>query len=134
MTLHRPDWDPYFLAIARAVAARADCRRAHHGAVIVDQHRRIVATGYNGSAPGGPSCLMGSCPRGLLSDEEVAHNSGDYTNCISLHAEQNAIAFANHSDTVGSTIYITGEPCGMCAKLIVAAGITRVVYPPKEKP
>lgn len=129
MTLHRPDWDTYFLDIARVVAARADCRRAQHGAVVVNKEHRIVATGYNGSAPGGPSCLAGSCSRGLLSVEQMAHLSGDYTNCISLHAEQNAIAFADHRDTVGATIYVTGQPCDMCRKLIAAAGIARVLYP-----
>lgn len=135
MTLHRPSWDDYFEVIARSVAARADCRRAQHGAVIVDTQHRIVSTGYNGSAPGGPSCLEGACTRGLLTSEELAHNHADYTNCISLHAEQNAIAFADHRDTVGATIYITGKPCDGCAKLIAAAGIARVKFPmyPKER-
>lgn len=124
----RPAWDQYFLTIARAVAARADCRRAQHGAVIV-KNNRIVSTGYNGSPAGGPSCLAGDCPRGLLSADEVAHLTPDYSNCIACHAEQNAIAYANHHDTESATIYITGKPCDLCNKLIQAAGITRVVFP-----
>lgn len=127
MTLHRPDWDDYFLIIARSVSARADCRRARHGAVIVSTDHRIVSTGYNGSAPGGPSCLEGACTRGHLLESQVAHNQADYSNCIALHAEQNAIAFADHRDTVGATLYITGTPCDMCAKLVAAAGIVRIV-------
>lgn len=123
----RPDWSEYFLGIARAVAARADCRRAQHGAVIVDRERRIISTGYNGSPPGGDSCLAGKCPRGLLSSEEIAHLSPDYSNCIALHAEMNAIAYAGR-DTRGATIYITGPPCDMCSKLIAAAGIRDIVY------
>src|SRR5262249_39224816 len=119
----RPDWDEYFSMLARAVSVRADCRRARHGAVIVKDHR-IVATGYNGSPAGGPWCLAGECPRGLQ-----AQSSPDYSNCIALHAEQNAIAYANHADTEGATIYITRKPCDMCMKLIVAAGIVDVVYP-----
>lgn len=126
-TAERPDWDEYFLGLAKAVSARADCRRAKHGAVIVSEHR-IVATGYNGSVPGGLSCLAGECPRGLLSIEEVGHNHADYTNCIALHAEQNAVAHADGKECWGATIYITGRPCDMCGKLIRAAGIKKLVY------
>jgi dCMP deaminase len=122
----RPDWDDYFLGIAAAVAARADCRRARHGAVIIKE-RRIVATGYNASPAGGPSCLAGECPRGLLTAAELAHNAADYSNCVALHAEQNAVA---HASGRGDTIYITGPPCDMCAKLVAAAGITRIVHGP----
>ena len=124
----RPGWDDYFLGIALAVSARADCTRAQHGAVIV-RNRRIVSTGYNGSPPGGPSCLAGECPRGLLTEDELPSNSADYSNCIALHAEQNAIAYAREP---GDTVYVTGEPCDMCGKLIRAAGITRVVWPGNE--
>lgn len=125
----RPPWDAYFLTIATAVSARADCRRAQHGAIIVKGHR-IVATGYNGSAAGGGSCLAGECPRGLKGPEHAGHERGnhDYSDCISLHAEQNAIAYASRSDTEGAWIYITGPPCDMCSKLIRAAGITKVIH------
>lgn len=124
----RPLWDEYFLTIAWAVARRADCRRARHGCVIVKNHR-IVATGYNGSPSKGPSCLAGKCERGLLSVDELGHLSADYSNCISLHAEQNAIAYAAGQETRGATAYLTGPPCNMCGKLLEAAGIERVVYP-----
>jgi dCMP deaminase len=120
----RPSWDDYFLVIAQAVARRADCTRAQHGAVIV-KDRRIVSTGYNGSPVGGASCLKGECPRGLLSKEQLAPNTADYSNCIALHAEQNAIAYARER---GDTIYITGAPCDMCSKLIKAAGIETVIH------
>lgn len=120
----RPGWDAYFLAIAASVSARADCTRAQHGAVIV-KDRRIVSTGYNGSPAGGASCLAGECPRGRLSKDELPSNHADYSNCIALHAEQNAIAYTREH---GDTIYITGEPCDMCSKLIKAAGIERVVH------
>lgn len=125
MSDERPDWDSYFLAIARAVAARAECSRAMHGAVIV-RTNRIVATGYNGTPSGSPlSCLRGDCPRATSS---VAHRVGDYSNCIAVHAEQNAVSYARYEDLRGSTIYITGAPCDMCSKLIAAAGIERVVH------
>ena len=133
MTLHRPGWDDYFLDIAQAVARRADCRRAQHGAVVVTTDHRICGCGYNGSPPGGPSCFEGACPRGLKTTEELAHLAGDYSNCRAVHAEANALLYADHRDTVGATIYITGEPCSMCAKLIAAAGIARVIYPVGRK-
>lgn len=61
----RPDWDTYFLGIAKAVAARADCTRRRIGAVIVDADHRIISAGYNGAPPGKPGCLSeGACPRG----------------------------------------------------------------------
>lgn len=122
----RPGWDEYFLSIAVAVSARGDCKRAKHGAVIVKDHR-IVATGYNGGPTGSlASCLLGHCPR--AESNTKPHYNPDYSDCISLHAEQNAIAYANRSDTVDATIYQTGQPCDMCSKLIKAAGIVRVVY------
>lgn len=129
--MSRPDWPEYFLAIAKAVSARADCRRAQYGAVIVKDNR-IISTGYNGSAPGEPSCLDGGCPRGRMGFEEMPsflEGNHDFSNCISLHAEQNALARCREQ---GDTIYISGSrpapPCDMCAKLIKAAGIERVVY------
>lgn len=133
----RPDWDAYFLNIAKAIAWRADCRRAKFGAVIVDAEQRIKATGYNGAPRKGGSCLAGECPRGLLSRaEQPSHFDGglgaqDFSNCISLHAEMNAVAYAGH--TPGGVIYIAALdrdhciPCDMCGKLIKAAGIERVV-------
>lgn len=131
----RPDWDAYFVGIARAVAARADCRRAKFGAVIVDRDRRIVSTGYNGAPSGAGSCLAGDCPRGLMTREEVAsHADGnhDFSNCISLHAEMNAVAYAGR--VPGGKIYIASldrpppiSPCDMCAKVIRAAGIEEVI-------
>lgn len=127
----RPGWDEYFLGIVDAVRARADCRRARHGCVIVKDNR-IVATGYNGAVSGGPSCLAGECPRGLLSPEQQAHLTPDYSNCVALHAEMGAVAYASRKDTEGSTAYISGSPCDMCGKLLLAAGIVRVVTPTSE--
>lgn len=121
----RPGWDHYFMAIADAVSKRADCTRAQVGAVIVNKNR-IVSTGYNGTEPGGASCLAGACPRGRSDAESGGHGYSDFSNCINLHAEQNAIAWARER---GDTIYVTKTPCDMCAKLIKAAGIVRVVTP-----
>ena len=119
----RPTWDAYFLSIAIAVSARADCQRRRHGAVIVDRFNRVIATGYNGTPPGDErSCIGGDCPRAL---SDAPHNEGTYDDCIALHAEQNAIANAAR-DMRGGRIFVTGEPCGMCSKLVAAAGLTAV--------
>ena len=146
----RPTWDDYFGNIAVAVSARGDCTRRRVGAVIVKDNR-IVATGYNGAEAGGPSCLKGECPRGkhyrvkcrcpggsrthavecacgqMLPCPEASTPGSDYSNCIAIHAEANAILYADRDKTEGATIYITEEPCADCAKLIRGSGIERIV-------
>ncbi|MEL4359247.1 MULTISPECIES: deoxycytidylate deaminase [unclassified Luteococcus] len=127
-----PGWDDYFLGIATAVSARAKCTRRRVGALLVLE-RRIIATGYNGAAPGRPDCLEGACPRGQLGYDQVP-GLGDYDRpgtpgfCIAIHAEVNALLFATR-DTKGATAYITDEPCPGCRKALAAAGIVRAVWP-----
>lgn len=127
ITPERPDWDEYFLAIAKTIALRADCTRSKVGAVLVDQNHRIVSTGYNGAPPGAPGCLSGACPRGRLSYDEHPPE-GDYGNCISTHAERNAILFSNANERSGTTLYITRRPCTGCHELILAEGILWIVW------
>lgn len=106
--------------------------------MIVDTDRRIVSTGYNGAPAGEGSCLFGDCPRGLLSREQMPSSldgNNDLSNCISLHAEQNAIAWGDRSRMEGGTLYLAQidglaggvSCCDMCGKLVKAAGIERVV-------
>ena len=145
----RPGWDDYFLGIAKAVAARADCTRAEHGAVIVRGHT-IIATGYNGAPGGAPGCLGGACPRGRhwlvqLAERvecgcggrwpcpDAVPSGSSYDTgpgaCISIHAEANAIIRADYEKMQDSQMYVTGEPCGGCWKLIKGAGIMEVFWP-----
>jgi dCMP deaminase len=148
----RPDWTDYFLDIAVAVAKRANCTRRRCGAVIVKDHR-IVATGYNGAAAGLPGCLEDACPRGLhyragfrvggsnalckcghiwpCPDAAAAGSSYDTGagTCIAIHAEQNAIIYADWEKCQGATIYVTGEPCDGCRRMIRGAGIKHVIWP-----
>ena len=131
--MNRIDRDTYGLTVARAVAARADCTRRQVGAVIMDGEGRIVSTGYNGAPAGEPGCASaGACPRGRLSYDEhphgVAYESGE-SRCIAVHAEANAVIYAGRERTKGCTIYVTDEPCYLCALVIKAAGIVRVVTP-----
>jgi dCMP deaminase len=128
--LERPDWDVYFLAVAEVISWRADCSRRRVGAVIVRDHR-IVATGYNGSPPGGPSCLKGECPRGQLSYDEVPAGSS-YQNCIAVHAEANALMYCSREDRLGATLYINHDMCPDCTKLVAASGVARVVTPDSD--
>lgn len=102
--------------------------------LVVD--RRIIATGYNGAAPGRPDCLDGACPRGQLGYDQVP-GLGDYDRpgtagfCIAIHAEVNALLFATR-DTKGAVAYITDPPCPGCRKALAAAGIVRAVWPDGE--
>jgi dCMP deaminase len=113
----RPDRDEYFMQIARTVATRATCPRAHVGAIVVFD-RRILTTGYNGSPPATTHCIDGGC---LMVDGHCLR---------ATHAEANAIVQgARHGVSLsGSTIYTTHRPCAGCTKLVITAGIARVVY------
>lgn len=124
----RPGWNEYFLGIAEAVAARADCTRSKVGAVLVNSRREVRGTGYNGAPSGIPGCAShGACPRGRLSATQCEPNS-DYANCIADHAERNALAHANPRELFGATLYSTREPCPKCWTLIKASGLACVVW------
>lgn len=120
----RPCWDCYFLSIAESASERGDCVRKQVGAVLVRPDHRTVITGYNGAAPGGPSCLEGDCER---CNSDVPAGTG-YEGCIEYHAEANAIMWARPEDRIGTTLYVTFEPCGDCRKLIRGVGIAHVVW------
>jgi dCMP deaminase len=120
----RPSWDEYFMDIARHVASRSTCLRRHVGAIVV-KNRRILSTGYNGAPTGLPHCDETGCLR-----EELGIPSGERQEiCRGLHAEQNAIVQAAlHGAAIqGGSIYCTHQPCITCAKMIINAGILRVV-------
>lgn len=120
----RPSWDEYFVEIARQVATRSTCLRRHVGAVIV-REKRILSTGYNGAPRGVPHCDVVGCLR-----ERLGIPSGQRQEiCRGLHAEQNAIIQAAlHGVSIeGGAIYVTHQPCMTCAKMIINAGIVRVV-------
>jgi dCMP deaminase len=130
-----PGWDEYFLGIAHAVAVRAKCTRRRVGAVLVVD-RRIIATGYNGAAPGEPDCLEGACPAGEA-PYDVIPGLGDYDRpgtpgfCIAIHAVVNALLFATRDNQGGDGVTSpTAVPGGR--KALAAAGIERAVYPGGE--
>ncbi|MBT3406632.1 cell division protein DedD [Candidatus Woesearchaeota archaeon] len=121
----RPSWDEYFLAIVKEVATRATCDRGRTGCVIV-KDKRILTTGYVGSPIGLPHCDEAGHQY-----KKTVHEDGKVSNhCVrTIHAEQNAICQAarNGIPLDGATIYCILEPCFVCAKMIVNAGIKKVV-------
>lgn len=155
----RPSWDEYFMGIAEAVSRRGDCTRRQVGVCVVDQENRILATGFNGAPPGGPSCLAGECPRGRHYMREVELHTppgrirrymvrcdcGQPWPCPkavkpgSSYDTGFGVCHAVHAEAnallwarqslVGCTLYVTAEPCDGCRKLISASGITRIVWP-----
>lgn len=123
--MDRPSWDEYFMEMAALTAKRSTCLRRQVGAVIV-QDKHIIATGYNGAPRGIMHCLeRGGCIR-----EKMGVPSGErHELCMALHAEQNAViqAATLGQSIEGGTIYITHQPCVICAKMIINAGIRRIV-------
>lgn len=122
---NRESWDRYFLRIAKLIATRSTCVHRKVGAVIV-KDKRILATGYNQPPSGFPHCDEIGCIR-----DDLNIKSGENQEvCYALHAEQNALMQATKFgiSTNNSTIYVTHKPCSVCARLIINAGIKRVVY------
>jgi dCMP deaminase len=121
----RPTWDQYFMEITHLVAKRSTCLRRQVGAVLV-KDKNILATGYNGAPSGVAHCLDVGCLR-----EQMGVPSGErHELCRGLHAEQNAIIqAAKHGTSIeGATLYSTTMPCIICTKMVINAGIKRVVY------
>jgi dCMP deaminase len=109
------------MSIAREVATRSTCPRLAVGAVIV-RDRRILTTGYNGSPSGLPHCDDVGCLIRIVDGRESCQRT--------LHAEQNAIIQAAYHgvSVTGATIYTTHQPCLLCTKMIINAGIETVYY------
>ena len=123
-TNKRPAWDDYFMEMAQVVRKRSTCVRRSVGAVIVLDNR-IMTTGYNGVPVGIEHCGSRGCLR-----EQMQVPSGErHELCRGLHAEQNAIIQAAYlgQRIAGATLYCTTQPCVICAKMIINAGIRRVV-------
>ena len=130
--MSRIGWDEYFLNIAKVVSKRSTCLKRQYGSVIVDKNKILISSGYNGSPKGKVNC----CDRGYCKRLDVPHNSGQYDECDSVHAEMNSIISASRIDMIGATLYLYGEenghiinsePCPICRRMIQNAGIERIV-------
>ncbi len=123
--MNRPDWDTYFMKIADDVSERAICVKRKVGALIVKENR-ILATGYNGAPKGFKHCTEETCLR-----KQMHVPSGQrHELCRGLHAEQNSIVQAAvHGVSIeGGTMYCTYQPCVICVKMLINAGIKKLVY------
>ncbi len=120
----RPSFDEYFMQMALLTSRRSTCMRRQVGAVIVKE-KHIIATGYNGAPKGLAHCAeLGGCLR-----EELGIPSGErHELCRALHAEQNAIiqAAVLGQSIENAVIYVTHQPCSICAKMIINAGIKKI--------
>lgn len=134
MKQNRPDWDEYFLDIAKAVGKRATCLRRHYGAIIVKDNI-IISTGYNGAPKGEANCTdTGLCERERLN----VPKGQNYELCVAVHAEQNAIINADPIKMQGAKIYVvgfnadgslaSGKPCLLCRRMIRNAEIAEAIY------
>ncbi|HKK91305.1 MAG TPA: cytidine/deoxycytidylate deaminase family protein [Desulfobacteraceae bacterium] len=123
--LERPSWDDYFMEMAKLAASRATCLRRKVGAVLV-KDRRLLCSGYNGAPSGLPHCSETGCMRTQL----LVPSGEKHELCRGVHAEQNAIIQAAcHGVSIkGAVLYCTNQPCSICAKMIVNAGIAKVYF------
>lgn len=135
--VERPDKDKYYLDIALCVSKRSTCLKRHYGAVIVNNDE-IIATGYNGN----PRGMFNCCKRGKCNRMNKPHNTGDYSDCFSVHAEQNAMLSASRRDMIGGMLYLAAEeynengllyeiydvsPCPICLRMILNSGIKFII-------
>jgi len=121
----RPSWNEYFLEVADLVATRSTCLRRQVGAVLV-KDKRIISTGYNGA----PRKLKHCSEVGCIRQENDIPSGQRYELCRGVHAEQNAIINAAYYgiSTQDTVMYCTNQPCIICARMIINAGIIKVVH------
>lgn len=123
--MERPSWEEYFMEIACLVARRSTCLRRRVGALMV-KGKNILATGYNGTPSGITHCEQVGCLR-----QQLNVPSGErHELCRGLHAEQNAIIqAAKHGINIAdATLYCTNSPCIICSKMLINAGVQRIIY------
>lgn len=127
----RPDWDTYFMQLADVVKTRSNCIRRDVGAILV-KDLRIIATGYNGTPHGIKNCIDGGCVRCAMREAGKLRIGEKEELCVCIHAEQNAIiqAAIHGISTKDSVLYSTVAPCNQCAKILINAGISRIVFRP----
>lgn len=147
MAANRPNLDAYFLALTALISTRSTCLRRSVGCVLVDERNHVLATGYNGVAPGRPHCNQGIENPPVYKDPVVpmgerekvitfsypnacqGHDAPSGTNlegCGAIHAEENALVQCRDPYAI-HTVYCTTEPCVRCTRMLMVTGAKRVV-------
>jgi dCMP deaminase len=139
--VNRPSKSEYYIDIAKSVAMRSTCLRRRFGAVIV-KNDQIISTGYNGAPRQTANCIdIGRCVR----SEMNIPPGQNYELCRAVHAEMNAVIHASRLDMDGADLYLVGTevetglpveqimPCLLCKRVIINAGISRVILPDRPK-
>lgn len=121
----RIGWNEYFFKFAMLASKRSTCKRRKVGAVAV-RDKRVLATGYNGAPSGLSHCEDVGC----LREQQGVPSGQRHELCRGLHAEQNVIiqAAVHGVSLSGSTLYLTHQPCFICAKMIIQAGIRAIFF------
>ncbi len=121
----RPSWETYLIEITALGAKRTTCLRRAVGAIIV-KDKRILSTGYNGA----PSHIRHCREVGCLREQMKVPSGQRHELCRGIHAEQNAIIQAAYYGVSikGATLYCTTQPCSICAKMIINAGLKEIIY------
>jgi dCMP deaminase len=119
--MQRDDIHTYFLKMAYLVSSRGTCRRRRVGAILVDRHSHVMATGYNGVPAGMQHCIENPCP-GASSPTGTQLDL-----CLATHAEQNALLQCQDSMAI-DTLYTTLTPCIQCVKLLLNTSCQMIVY------
>lgn len=130
----RPDWETTWIDVADLIAKRSRCDLRKIGAVIVSHDNSYLVVGYNGP-PASFAVSTGSTCRSWCPRAQGGLQTIDYTNCISAHAETNAIAKADRTRINGGTLYVTSSICWDCGKIVANSGIVRMVcriHPEKD--
>ena len=110
------------------------CSKGQVFSVIVDEHQRIVGTGYNGVPSGMTHCVDGGCPRANSNVPSGSTYDSGPGLCLAAHAEVNALAHGDGTRYHKSTLYVNVMPCLGCLRVIAASGIKRVVTNPPSTP
>jgi len=130
MAIIRPSWEDTWMAMADVIGKRSPCERRQVGAVIVDPSNRIVATGYNGPPRNlgitSTTDVLATCHDHCPRNQPNANPGIGYDDCITVHAESNALMFCDRRDREGGSIYVNSAVCFTCAKLVANSGLLRV--------
>ena len=117
----RPTSDENYIEMAKVLAKRATCARRSVACILVDSHKQVLATGYNGPASGEPHCIEHPCP-----GAHMASGTG-LSVCEAIHAEANALLQCKDKFAI-DTAYVTTPPCRDCVKLLMNTSCRRIVF------